>query len=68
MNNPPLVAPKHTTGELCCVRDEQGNRCQQPARFRVEGDSWDDYTHVCGDHVADVRFPHQAVSKLPKEE
>jgi hypothetical protein len=60
----PNLVTAHDEGERCCVLDEAGSRCPQPSRFWVGANGVDDYTHVCGDHVADVVRPGDAIHKL----
>jgi hypothetical protein len=61
--NPQLItAPDEQ--ERCCVLDKGGNRCPQKSRFWVGSNGIDDYTHVCGDHVQDVKRPGDAINKL----
>jgi hypothetical protein len=51
--------------ERCCVLDDKGeNRCTQKARFWVGKNGLDDYTHVCGDHVEDVKAEGDRVYRL----
>jgi hypothetical protein len=42
--------------ERCCFVPPGGDRCEQRSAWRIEGRAyaWDDYTFVCGDHVAVV--------------
>ena len=62
MNNPELVtAPDER--ERCCIIVE-GERCKQASRFWVGKNGVDDYTHVCGDHVDEVKRDGDAVVKL----
>lgn len=50
--------------QRCCVLDDQGRRCPQRSRFWVGSNGVDDYTHVCGDHVLDVKQEGDAVFPL----
>jgi hypothetical protein len=66
MKNPPLITSSDER-ERCCVLGENGSqesRCPQPSRFWVGKNGVDDYTHVCGDHVEDVRQEGDTVVKL----
>lgn len=59
MSNPVLANPEQ---ENCCFIGDEGNpQCEQKARFWV-GNGWDDYTHVCGDHVESVRCDGDVVA------
>jgi hypothetical protein len=51
--NPALITAPDEQGR-CCLLDGNGERCRQPSRFWVGSSGVDDYTHVCGDHVAAV--------------
>jgi hypothetical protein len=61
--NPPLITA-HDERDRCCLLDDAGNRCPQPARFWVGANGVDDYTHVCGDHVEDVKRDGDVVVRL----
>ena len=50
--------------QRCCVLDDAGNRCPQHSRFWVGANGLDDYTHVCGDHVEDVKRDGDSVVEL----
>lgn len=60
---PDLVAAADEK-QRCCVSDNKRNRCPQKSRFWIGSNGVDDYTHVCGDHVADVQRDGDEVVKL----
>jgi hypothetical protein len=61
---PPNLVTAPDERNRCCVLDDDGNRCPQRSRFWVGGQVWDDYTHVCGDHVEAVKRPGDSVVRL----
>lgn len=63
MNDPQLVTDSNES-DRCCLLDANGNRCSQQARFWVGANGIDDYTHVCGDHVEDVKRDGDSVHRL----
>lgn len=50
--------------ERCCVLDDAGIRCTNPAEFWVGANGIDDYTHVCTGHLESVKRPGDVVEKL----
>jgi hypothetical protein len=63
MNTPNLVTAEDEQ-ERCCLLNDAGARCSQRARFWVGANGLDDYTHVCGDHVEDVKREGDVVVKV----
>ncbi len=53
-SNPSLVTA-HDEQQRCCVLDERGERCPRRTRFWVGANGIDDYTHVCAEHLDDVK-------------
>lgn len=58
----PILMPQTTS--WCCFIGEDGHSCQQPARFWVGSDIFEDYTEVCEDHVEDVKRDADTVVRL----
>ena len=50
----------------CCVLDGAGNRCPSETRYWIGANGVDDYTHVCADHLEDMRRPGDEVREVGK--
>ncbi len=59
-----LVTAPDEQHRCCAVVDD--HRCEQPTAFRVASTDGaiDDYTYVCGDHVALVSGPGYSVDPV----
>lgn len=64
MGSPVLLTVPNENERRCCILDDTGNQCPQRSRFWVGSNDVDDYTHVCGDHVEEVRRDGDEVRSL----